>query len=103
LGQSGGSSGQSSSSSGQERTELEDPVSVVAASPHASRELVKAAILVLCRDGYRTSKELATTLNRDPVALRKRHLAPLVKEGVLELQFPDPNDPRQAYRIKAVS
>lgn len=103
LGQSSGNSGQSSSNSGQERTELGDPVSVVAASPHAPRELVKAALLALCKGDYRTSKDLGTALNRDPVALRKRHLAPLVKEGVLELQFPDPNDPRQAYRTKAVS
>jgi ATP-dependent DNA helicase RecG len=103
LGQSDGSLGQSSISSGHESTELGDPVSVVAASPHAPRELVKTALLVLCKDGYRTSKELATVLNRDPIALRKRHLAQLVKEGVLELQFPDANDPRQAYRTKAGS
>ena len=103
LGQSDGSLGQSSISSGHESTELGDPVSVVAASLHAPRELVKTALLILCKDDYRTSKELATMLNRDPIALRKRHLAPLVKEGVLELQFPDANDPRQAYRTKAGS
>ena len=103
LGQSVPSLGQSVPSLGQIYPQFDDPVAAVAATNHAHRELVRAAILVLCRSGFQTKEALATALKRDASALRKQHIMDMVKGGLLELQYPDPNDPRQAYRAKAKS
>ena len=45
-----------------------------------------------------TTESLAQLLERNADSLRKRYLAPMVREGVLELRYPEaPNRPDQAH------
>ena len=54
---------------------------------------------ILSQSGARTSEELGLLLEIDPANLAKRHLSPLVEQGVLERTIPDRiNHPDQAYR-----
>ena len=54
---------------------------------------------ILNESGARTSEELGLLLEIDPANLAKRHLSPLVEQGVLERTIPDRiNHPDQAYR-----
>lgn len=60
---------------------------------------MQALVLRLCDDRWLTSKDLAALLNRDAENLQGRILGGMVKNGLLELRFPDvPNRPDQAYR-----
>ena len=54
---------------------------------------------ILDESGAKTSEELGLLLEIDPANLAKRHLSPLVEQGVLERTIPDRiNHPDQAYR-----
>ena len=54
---------------------------------------------ILNERGEQTSEELGLLLRIDPANLAKRHLSPLVEEGVLERKIPDQiRHPEQAYR-----
>jgi ATP-dependent DNA helicase RecG len=56
-------------------------------------------IAALCSDRWVTAKELGALMNRDPENLQQRFLTEMVKEGVLELRYPEVrNRPDQAYR-----
>ncbi len=64
---------------------------------------MQALVLRLCDDRWLTSKDLAALLNRDAENLQGRILGGMVKNGLLELRFPDvPNRPDQAYRTVIV-
>ena len=53
----------------------------------------------LCNDRWLTTRELGALLQRDADNLQTRFLTAMVREGQLELRFPDvPNRPDQAYR-----
>lgn len=57
-------------------------------------------VLELCSDYYLTQQVLAQLLNRQPVALRKNTLKPLLDQGRLALAFPQtPTHSKQAYEI----
>lgn len=57
------------------------------------------AILALCRDCYLTVGVLGEITDRNPKALRMRHLDQLVKDGRLQRAFPaNPTHEKQAYR-----
>lgn len=54
---------------------------------------------ILNECGEQTSEELGLLLEMDPANLSKRHLSPLVEQGVVERAIPDRiNHPEQAYR-----
>lgn len=54
---------------------------------------------ILNERGASTSEDLGLLLHMDPANLAKRHLSPLVEQGVLERTVPDRiNHPEQAYR-----
>ena len=74
------------------------PIDVVAGSERARPEVVQAAILTLCQGQFVRPEELAQRLNRVADGIRKRFLANMVRDGLLEQQYPEPTDPRQAYR-----
>ena len=64
-----------------------------------SQEVMRQAILGLCRGQYVALSSLAELVARDSDALRQQHLKPLVKEGKLRLAFPTaPTHAKQAYR-----
>jgi hypothetical protein len=119
-GQMGGSSGETGGTSGQSDSSHEtsphaaggvinagrvssldpetDPVAFVANKPKVTKDQMRKAILRLCDSDFQTGKSLAEALRRDAEALRKHHLAAMVKEGLLLTKHPDPSDPRQAYK-----
>jgi len=82
----------------------EDPALLAIAHAVRSRGkaadgLVRSTLLILCRDRFLTLKELGGLLNRNLESLRRRFLAPMVQEGLLERRYPsNPNHEHQAYR-----
>ena len=64
------------------------------------RDVLHPLILEICyRREWTTAKQLARWLDMHQASLTERHLGPLVREGLLELKYPDrPSSPRQAYR-----
>ncbi len=74
----------------------------VAGSRWASRSAVRKAILQICRDRFRTSREIAERLNRARGTILRNYIPALVSEGLLELKDPSaPRHPDQAYRTTA--
>lgn len=62
---------------------------------------MRKLIATVCAGRWLTTKELGALLDRDADNLQRRLLTALVREGKLELRFPDvPNRPDQAYRTK---
>jgi len=67
----------------------------------ARPELVRSVILTLCAEEFLTLQQLASLLGRSAEKLHERSVAPLVRENLLRLRFPDtPNHPEQAYRTR---
>jgi ATP-dependent DNA helicase RecG len=67
----------------------------------AEPELMKEVILKICQGRYLTQQQLAEILNRSINTLRPNYLKKMVKEGLLELLYPDkPTHPDQAYRTR---
>lgn len=64
------------------------------------RDVLHPLILEICyRRDWTTAKQLARWLDMHQASLTERHLGPLVRDGLLELKYPDrPSSPRQAYR-----
>lgn len=64
--------------------------------------VTRATILSLCQDRFLSLRQLATLLDRGPETLRDGFVSPLVREGLLELRYPDkPSRRDQAYRTRA--
>jgi ATP-dependent DNA helicase RecG len=64
---------------------------------------LKGIIRQLCKGRWLATSELAALVDRDAEKLQSRFLTALVREGVLELRYPDVrNRPDQAYRAVAV-
>jgi ATP-dependent DNA helicase RecG len=61
---------------------------------------VRQIILTLAADHFLSQTQLASLLDRSVGTLRNHYLRGMIKAGELELRFPDPNHPRQAYRTK---
>lgn len=67
----------------------------------ADPELMEATIQKLCSNRYLLLKTLAELLQRSPDTIRTHYLSPMLKEGLLELRYPDiTNHPEQAYRTR---
>jgi len=65
-------------------------------------ELVRDVVLALCDGRYLTLRELADLLGRTKENLRDRHISALVRDGSLELRYPDkPSHRDQGYRTAA--
>ena len=73
---------------------------VVALGPRPRKHVLRPVIVaVLQHRGWTTPAELGELLQMDPANLTKRHLTPLVREGLLDRLHPDMvNHPAQAYR-----
>jgi ATP-dependent DNA helicase RecG len=68
----------------------------------AKPELVRSVILALCAEEFLTLQQLASLLGRSADNLLVRNVAPLVRENLLTLRFPDtPTHREQAYRASA--
>jgi ATP-dependent DNA helicase RecG len=60
-------------------------------------------ILNLCAIKPLTLKELSELLNRQMDPLRKKYISRLLKEGKLELLYPEQvNHPKQAYMTRSL-
>jgi len=60
---------------------------------------MRSLIEALCRDRWLSAAELALLLTREAEKLQSRFLTAMVREGRLELRYPEvPNRPDQAYR-----
>ena len=67
----------------------------------AKSELVRSVILALCAEDFLTLQQLARLLGRSADKLYERIVAPLVRENLLSLRFPDtPTHQEQAYRTR---
>ncbi|MBI4064309.1 MAG: putative DNA binding domain-containing protein [Elusimicrobia bacterium] len=62
---------------------------------------MEAAILAVCKGTFIALKALSEILDRSPETLRIHYLIRMVKDGRLELHYPEsPNHPNQAYRSR---
>lgn len=79
------------------------------AKPARQRRKLPAAemrrvIHALCRAHWLTASEVALLVDRDAENLQSRFLTAMVREGTLELRYPDvPNRPDQAYRTRGAT
>ena len=80
---------------------LERIAGPVRESGKVSREVMVRTILAICNEDFVNLTVLANLLDRSPIPLRDKHLNRMVKEGQLELRYPDkPTHPDQGYRAK---
>lgn len=77
-------------------------VEEVRIKPKVPREVMHKAIVELCSGQYRTIQQLATLLNRSVGTLRNHYIPVLLKTGVLETKYSDPNHPDQAYKTSGM-
>jgi ATP-dependent DNA helicase RecG len=78
--------------------ELRAIAAPVAARGKAVAAVVRATILNLCSGRYLSADQLGTVLHRNPARIQARFLAPMVRDGLLALRFPEaPNRADQAY------
>ncbi len=76
--------------------ELDAPVR---ASQRAKPEVVQQVITALCAVQPLSLSELAGLQGRAPASLQHHYLTPMVRQGALQLLFPQhPNHPQQRYR-----
>jgi len=73
----------------------------VRSTPRSSPALVRTTILTLCEGRFIGLRELSTLLNRGMETLRDSYVSPMLREGLLDLRYPDkPSHRDQAYRTK---
>ena len=66
-----------------------------------SADVMRQAILEVCKERFLTLQQLEVILDRTNSTLRTRFLKKMVEEGLIELRYPDkPSHPEQAYRTK---
>ena len=77
---------------------------IVALGPRPRTHVLRPVIVAILRHrGSTTPAELGELLQMDPANLTKRHLSPMVGEGVLKRLHPEVvNHPAQAYRPRTV-
>jgi len=98
TGNSSHKTGNSSHKTGLAELEMSETATKVSKSERSTPDLVKVAILDLCRGRFWTVNQLANMLNRHPAGLRNRYITPLVEADKLKLRFPrQGNRPDQAY------
>ncbi|MBF0406167.1 MAG: putative DNA binding domain-containing protein [Candidatus Riflebacteria bacterium] len=73
----------------------------VRAKQRCSPAILRQTILILCSEGFLTRRNLGDLLSRDGRKLQERFLTKMVRDGLLELKYPDEiNRPDQAYRFR---
>ena len=73
----------------------------VKSSRRAAPALVRKVVLELCESRFLTLGELAELLGRTKQNLRDRYITELVRNGLLELRYPDiPSHRDQGYRTR---
>ncbi len=83
-----------------------DPELLAIAQPvrqhrRSSPERTRQTILALCQGRYLSVRQLAELLSRSGRTLQDSFLSPMLKEGLLELRYPDkPTRRDQAYRTR---
>ena len=88
--------------SGEDEGDVFSPlVQTVRSTPRLPPAVVRDAIMELCVE-YRSLPELASALARSEGSLRRHYITAMVKENLLEMEFPDRvGHPEQRYRIVA--
>lgn len=77
---------------------LREMAAPVAAKGKAPSSEVRVVILKLCQGRFLPADTLAVLLKREAKSLRRQYLAPMVREGLLKLLYPQsPTRPDQAY------
>ena len=85
----------------EEWSNLQKIAQPIAEMGRVPRKRMEETLLQLCRDGFRTKKELAELVQRKPDYLQESYLTPLVKSGKLQPRHPERmTHQRQAYRTK---
>ena len=84
---------------------LEEALLVIAAPVRSTRRadpaVTRSTILTLCRGRFLSLRELSELLDRGSESLRNGFISPMVKDGALELRYPDkPSRRDQAYRSR---
>ena len=80
------------------RQELMSVAKEARKKPRLAPDEMTSILIRLCESAYLTQQVLAELVNRQPEALRKNILKPLVDKGQLALAFPTvPTHPQQAY------
>jgi ATP-dependent DNA helicase RecG len=83
----------------QEKQLLQIALPVQRAGKKVSKAIMEEIILALCAIDWLTLRTLARLLDRKPDYLRNHFIAPMLKDGRLELKMPgNPSHPKQAYR-----
>ena len=77
---------------------------IVALGPRPRTHVLRPVIVAMLQHrGWTTPAELGELLQMDPANLTKRHLSPMVREGVLARRYPAAvNHPFQTYGAKPV-
>jgi hypothetical protein len=71
---------------------------LVRSTPRLHASIVRKAILEFCEE-YRSLPALASALARSEISLRRHYISAMVREGLLEMEFPDRvGHPAQRYR-----
>jgi ATP-dependent DNA helicase RecG len=82
-----------------EKQLLQIALPVQRAGKKVSKAIMEEIILALCAIDWLTLRTLARLLDRKPDYLRNHFIAPMLKDGRLELKMPGtPSHPKQAYR-----
>ena len=66
----------------------------------ASSDQVRGLILELARDHFLSLRQLSLVLDRTEGTLQNHYIRKMNASGELELKFPEPNHPQQAYRAR---
>jgi Predicted transcriptional regulator containing an HTH domain and an uncharacterized domain shared with the mammalian protein Schlafen len=75
--------------------------SLLKGKKRATPEIVRRAILIICENNFVTTDEIATMLHRSRDTLSVHYIPRMVKEGLLELKYPESiSHPDQAYRTR---
>ena len=75
--------------------------SLLKGKKRVSPDLMRQAILVICETDFVSVEEIATMLNRSRDSISVHYVSRMVKEGLLELRYPENiSHPHQAYRAR---
>ncbi len=81
--------------------QLEQIARAVKEKGKVPKDVMEGTILSICKDYFINLRVLADLTNRSSDSLRINYLNRMVKEGQLELRYPDkPTHPNQGYRTK---
>jgi len=75
--------------------------SLIKGKKRVSPDLIRLAILIICENDFVSVEEIATMLNRSRDSVSVHYVSKMVKEGLLELKYPENiSHPHQAYRAR---